>query len=312
MKLKLKYLLPLLIFISSCFDTCQNNSETVLEQWENGNPKKVRVQYPPPEELETNYYENGTIESEGIIVDEKKKGMWYFYHKNGNKKRLAYFKEDIPVAESITYYEDETLKQIKAYDSNGIASGTWETYYQNGEIKSSGDYEGDEKRGSWEYYNNSGSLESTEYFNQYGNLEDIKYYDSGKLIRWEKGYPNGFQHIVQVKEDDLTSHIVYYENGKIQEEGKYSGSIEVGWWTFRYTNGNKKAEGAFVEDLQDKKYKNITKEEKWLNKLPVDKKFRGIKTGKWNYWNIKGQKIFIIEYSIKNGKLVEKVKYRRH
>ncbi len=74
-----------------------------------------------------NYYDNGTIESEGWLIDNQKNGYWKFYYNNGVIKKEGRFLNNKP-----TKY--------------------WYFYTSNGNKKSEGHYLNGEKANWWLFY----------------------------------------------------------------------------------------------------------------------------------------------------------------
>jgi uncharacterized protein len=80
--------------------------------------------------------------------------------------------------------------------------------------------------------------------------------------------------------------IYYYENGKLESEGKYSTGNREGDWIYYYDNGEKKAEGIYIASLAEGiwEYWHESGEKKAEGKYYNDNK-----EGIWNYWYTNGQ-----------------------
>ena len=61
------------------------------------------------------YYENGKLQKEGNIINEKETGLWKYYYENGIKRSEGYYK-------------------------NGIKNGSYKVWNQKGELIESGKY----------------------------------------------------------------------------------------------------------------------------------------------------------------------------
>lgn len=160
--------------------------------------------------IETNYFENGEIESIGAIVqseiDEsffRKHGDWKFYYNNGQIKERG-------------------LIELGQYD------GEWYEYYENGNKKSIKNYLGrsgfgkKDQIGEEKLYNSNGSLKEVNEYGAMGLLE-WEIYESNELIKkgkisyegerittWEKpeifhvNFRNGCSQLINV--------LIYSEN----------------------------------------------------------------------------------------------------
>jgi len=84
-----------------------------------------------------NNYDDGSIESEGPLVDFKKHGKWTFYHQNGNKLAEGGF-------------------------HNGKKTGLWTFWYETGKKLASGSYVNDLRDGAWKEFNEDG-VEQVDY-----------------------------------------------------------------------------------------------------------------------------------------------------
>ncbi len=127
-----------------------------------------------------------------------------------------------------------------------------------------------------------------------------------KLEKWKVGQTN-----------DHYLYRAYYENGQLKEEGKKHKAFEIGLWTFYDKNGQRIAEGNFHEHIEAINiallHKNVDiskRDKKKLKKLPQLRKFNGVPTGKWMYWNKEGKHTGTLLYNIENNeKLLVKIIY---
>ena len=68
----------------------------------------------------TYYYDNGNIKVQGFFKDKKLTGTWSSFNNQGNKTKIAQYKEGKKVGKWFVW-EKETLKEIN-YDNNVIVS----------------------------------------------------------------------------------------------------------------------------------------------------------------------------------------------
>ncbi|TVR41242.1 MAG: hypothetical protein EA392_02155 [Cryomorphaceae bacterium] len=88
-------------------------------------------------QMHREYYEDGSLQLEGRLVNGERHGMWTSYYQNGLK------------------WSETTFR-------NGIKDGTTRSYYESGIMRYSGQYYNDYKTGIWQFYNEEGYLEKNE------------------------------------------------------------------------------------------------------------------------------------------------------
>jgi antitoxin component YwqK of YwqJK toxin-antitoxin module len=69
-----------------------------------------------------------------------------------------------------TYRVDGKLRRVYKYDINIIPTGEWEEYYDNGKMKSEGEYTNGKKTGKWKYYDVDGQKLRTEDYQPDGTV----------------------------------------------------------------------------------------------------------------------------------------------
>ena len=305
--------LPCILIFSSFLFSCHQYNEQVIEHWDNGLPKKTR-QYEKAHSKEINYFETGEIESEGMIVDEKKEKLWTYYFPSGAIRQEIYYREGKPFEKARFFYENGNIKTQAEYDGQGMKSGLWVNYSKDGQVFSRGNYSQGKKVGQWHYYNEAGGLEREEFLDEIGRSKyESIFNDDGSLNRYAEYYiPSGLKmEFHQV--DSFSNKLLYrnyFENGQIEQEGEMLNNLEIGQWTFWYPNGVKKAEGMFLEDLDTLRYSEVSEIDPDIaSKLPLKKVFKGIMVGDWVYWNKEGRKVAQIKSDIKDGKVIKEVVY---
>jgi len=135
----------------------------------------------------TMYYENGTIQAEGNIVNGNPDGLWRSYYPSGNISSSITYVRGMVNMQAIFYYDNvENVKLADAefvqdkieglyreyYDNgarktnitykDGVMDGLVEFYYPTGDIKISGEYKDGLKDGKWEFYDENGIVISKE------------------------------------------------------------------------------------------------------------------------------------------------------
>ena len=309
----MKTKLFLYFLICNLFLACQEANKEVTESWENGKEKKVRINE-KTFSYESNYFENGKVESEGIIKEERKEKAWIYFYPNGKVKQEIYYREGKPFEKAKYYYENGNINIEAEYDDVGLKSGYWETYSNIGKLLSKGNYAQGRKVENWHYYNTEGSLEKEEKLDNFGRYEYVNIYNNkGDLVRYSEYYKSNGIKLEFYQLDSSSNKVFYrsfYENGNIELEGIKLNTHEIGLWTYWHGNGVKKAQGNFIEDIDKFKYRDIVQiNQKISSMLPLQSVIKGIKVGKWEYWNKEGKKVAEIESKVKADKIVDKLIY---
>ncbi|MEO8413020.1 MAG: tetratricopeptide repeat protein [Ginsengibacter sp.] len=187
------------------------------------------------------------------------------------------------------FYENGTLKSTGDFDSEGMRNSEWLYYYENGTLKESTFYSHDVANGkSLVFYDNGLPYTTTTY--SHDEIEGVQtsYFFSGKLlsiINYKAGVKEGRAAYYNVKGylATLTGYIngqqdgeqtIYYPNGKISSVVKYAKGNPVGEYNEYFDNGKLKIRGDFTE---------------------------GKKTGIWNSYFIDGKPDLAENYN--NGEL---------
>ena len=150
-------------------------------------------------------------------------------------------------------------------------NGLYETYHQNGEKKTSGNYKANKKTGLWQSYFNNGALKTKSIYNSKTSQLTLKevYFKNGKTksvskintngTYLEKGYYKNSGHLLyQINYTEQTkaaqqltgSYKDYYNNKKLKTEANYvNGNLDGLWqqfydtgeinWKVNYKNGYK-------------------------------------------------------------------------
>lgn len=122
--------------------------------------------------------QKGRTISEGEIINEKRNGLWTYYHKNSDKVMMTenykdgklhgkkeVFYDNGEVAEEATYVNGELHGSRKLYSVKGVVledltyrhgelHGPARFYNGKGELMSEGNYRNNKHHGTWKYYEN--------------------------------------------------------------------------------------------------------------------------------------------------------------
>jgi len=86
------------------------------------------------------YYPNGAVKMKGNLdADGNRNGLWVSYYDNGTKWSESYY-------------------------ANGKRAGHSLTFFPNGQVRYIGEYQNDEKTGTWKFYDEEGNLQKEENF----------------------------------------------------------------------------------------------------------------------------------------------------
>lgn len=129
------------------------------------------------------------IESSEAYVDGKLNGNRIWYSDDGNIAMIETYKNDKLEGDQNTYFDDGSLKSKITYKNNKIiaievyaengkllhkddlskGSGTWKTFWNNGQVMEEGKYKNWVKDGTWKRYQEDGTVDS------------IAVYENGRL-----------------------------------------------------------------------------------------------------------------------------------
>ena len=125
-------------------------------------------------------------------------------------------------------------------DKKGKKQGEWSFFYENGDVKSKGEFKNDKEIGNWKYFFSGGLIEQKGRYIK-GKPDGLWewFYASGKKRRTGNFYKG--------KEDGLS--IEYSEDGTIMSNGEYSDGEKTGFWT--YNVGDYTEKGNYKFGLKD-------------------------------------------------------------
>ncbi len=250
------------------------------------------------------YYPDGKIKISGTYRNDVPEGIRREYNEEGQVVKSFIFRNGIMTGEGIIL-------------EDGSRDGHWKEYYEDGSLRSEGDYKTGKPVGAWKYYYQDGKIE-----------QEGKYTASGKLTGTWKWFHRNGQELLE--EDYLNGqkdgpHTEYDENGKVVEEGEYVNDLENGSWFsiegdylergiyrdglknglwksyYLFVSGNKadsvlQFSGSFIDDNPDGKHYYY-----WDNGKLKDEGLyiMGKKEGDWVKYNYDGTPFLIITY--RNG-----------
>jgi len=240
---------------------------------------------------DTEWYENGQMQSEENYKDSIPDGKWTWWHENGQIDQEITLKDGKCISEEcnlfICWETDGQFRDEILYLSNETEPFTGKSLclYENGQIKDRVMVKDGIPVGKFTFWYENGQID------QETTIKDGK--RDGKHTTWDE---NGqIQSEENYKDDTLvySTNYYYYESGQIKNVWNSKGDIYSGNWTkdgkdtVWYENGQIQSEKHYKDDKKDGKhttwYENgqIQSEENYKNdKLD----------GKFTFWYENGQK----------------------
>lgn len=204
------------------------------------------------------------------------KGMLFgnvtLYYPDGKKEQEGYFKYDRQDSVFTEWYENGNLKVTGEYRM-GTAIGHWTNYYRDGHIKSVEEMKGEDTY-LWDYFYPD-SLHTQAVLD--GNGEMFDYYTTGTLKEWytyRDGLKNGpFEELSIYGYPTLT--------------GSFDNGDKDGTWDYFYYTGDKEKTSNYKKGVLDGKY-NYYYDNGQVN---VDGNYKnGLKAGEWTWYTNKGDR----------------------
>jgi hypothetical protein len=109
----------------------------------------------------------------------------------------------------LTYYPNSTTVKLEGQYANGVPSGNYKRYYENGKVKETGSFKDNHYCGALHCFYENGQLKRTSHFNDTGEESDTSWYfhADGKIFSKEIFHPNR----------QLQTSIVYKQNGSVPD-----------------------------------------------------------------------------------------------
>lgn len=125
--------------------------------------------------------------------------------------------------EKSTYWDNGNLKSTTNHDEIGNKTGYWKTYYENGELETSGYYDNGKKSGNWDEYHYNGVRKKT------------IYYQDGLMNRTSVNYENGNTMVTGGYDDNQQKDGIweqFYINWRQKIRGEYAHGKKEGKWEY--------------------------------------------------------------------------------
>lgn len=135
---------------------------------------------------------------EGIVIeryeeglDGSRNGTTIKYNEEGQKMEESHYKDGILHGERTIFYPESGEVNIEERYSNGEFDGTYQYFYENGQLEFIGEYENGIMKRDWKrFYENSQLREVVQFENNMENGPFIEYHENGNL-KAEGSYYDG-------------------------------------------------------------------------------------------------------------------------
>ena len=135
-------------------------------------------------------------------VDGVRNGEDNMYHGNGQIAVNHFYKNGQIVDGTYVDLDSNGEKMGVFIYKNGKLNGKAFTYYENGQLRSEGNWENEERHGYWKEYYESGQLRSEgNWKNEERHGYWKEYYESGQL-KSERNYKDGYRLLSKCWEED--------------------------------------------------------------------------------------------------------------
>ncbi len=198
---------------------------------------------------------------------------------------------------------------VNQYDPDGKKTGIWETYYDNGKIKSTGSFKQGHPVGELLKYYPGGILQASMYFDESGKNFFVKmYYQTGKLAAEGKyilqkkdsiwNYYSSYDYRKVFTETFLMGkkHGVsykFYNGGKPSEYLEWQNDLKNGKWEQYFENGQIRLTGTYLADTLNGSFISYNPD----GSLSIKGNYtNGSMDGTWTYYNEAGEIDLAVEY----------------
>ena len=224
----------------------------------------------------TSYYPDGKIQSNGYYLNDQLSGYYDQFDEDGSRTVWGAFKNDERIGQW-TFIENG-IRSTGVY-KNDNQDGIWEEYYKNNKLKSKTTFVNGDKVGWYEEYLPNGSPTKK---GNYRKVKEAGSFGGTVYISKPKGIWNYWDYHsdgqLRVKkttdEDtgfDIGNYEKYYENGELQEKGKYVSNKRDGEWYFNIDFKRNKYLREFF--TKEGKYKVIFKNGKPIKHKDVNSQY---------------------------------------
>jgi len=267
--------------------------------------------------INTLRYKNDEIVQDSTF-DENSVEIKEEYDSDGSLVFQGGYLFDTPVGTHRTFNKKGEVIQSKTYDlkgtliANGIINtdgsknGKWVEYYENGKVKSTGQYKNDKKDGKWIYYHKKGTIQQTGNYSN-GKLTGLWswYFENGGLLLEEYfllGLSDGESIEFEESGDTIAKGLYiqgnkegkwFFKVGDMISTGNYSNDQKDGLWQQFFTNGNLFFKGHYVQGNPDGKHEYYYPSGKIYEERYYSD---GLKVKSWVKYKESGDHFIVVQY----------------
>ncbi len=181
-----------------------------------------------------NYYEPGSIKTEGTFIYGEKNGEWKFYDENGRLTSIKYFEKGLLSGPFLQYYPATAKKAVEGNYKDHKREGVFRYYFPNSDSLS-----------GVEYYKNDSADGHFVYYSKPGVVKTTGDYASGRMTgEWRVYYNNGkIRSVENYLNDKKQGPAKYFDSitGYVLQAGQYANDGPDGEWTFFGEDTHQKA-----------------------------------------------------------------------
>lgn len=185
------------------------------------------------------FHTNGNLNRYGELVNDKATNLWEYYYTDGKKSAEYMYKDDNMNGAYKRFYRNGKISEEGSYLEDSL-DGEFKSYYMNGNLKSKGNYINNKYDSEWRTYYVNGNPKGI--FNYKEDLFDGEYTTfavDGKTVLSKLNYKNG-------KLDGKQE--TYHLNGNKENEGEFNLGKRIGEHKEYFTNGVLKEETKYEDD----------------------------------------------------------------
>lgn len=158
--------------------------------------------------------------------------LFFVNHSIAQKKKTEYVQYSYGEGNIVVVYDKY------GNEENEYKTGLWKFYYDNGKIKSKGEYDEGKMKGRWNFYDYDGNVSEEGDYKKGERTGLWKTYEQ-KTLTSEGKYDDG-------REDGNWKY--YYSNGVLSAEGTFKNGLKTGTWKFYYSLNVIESQGTYEKN----------------------------------------------------------------
>lgn len=207
-----------------------------------------------------NHLNDSAIWATGQLQDFKPIGIWRKYHLNGKVALEREYCNGTPCGKISLFYENGQVKSSGDVDTNAYPHGTWKAWFENGKPKWEMEFEHGMTKGWSAHYNETGLLCKVHFIsNQWANNYDEMqlFYPKTGAMKARMGLRNSLPIIIDAWDENGNQTL---SNGEGFIRGEFA-QIERGKIEARIINGEMRSDCRRFFDAEGKKIRSDVRED---------------------------------------------------